>query len=117
VQEDNHPRHPAQLYEAVFCLFLFALMFWLWKNKRNSFGPGFMFGFFCVVLWLERFADEFFKENQVAFEDNLALNMGQWLSIPFIIAGAVLMMRSYRLKPGDYHSAAVEIQAEGSARP
>lgn len=99
---DQQPRHPAQLYEAIFCLILFIFMFWLWKAKRNKFGPGFMFGFFCVVLWIERFVDEFFKENQVAFEDSMSLNMGQWLSIPFIIVGAILMIRSFKKEPNSY---------------
>jgi prolipoprotein diacylglyceryl transferase len=103
VQEDMQPRHPAQLYEAIYCFFLFLFMYWLWNHKRNNFGPGFMFGFFCVVLWIERFVDEFFKENQVAFEDNLALNMGQWLSIPFIIAGIIFMMYSFKRAPNSYH--------------
>lgn len=102
VQEDNQPRHPAQLYEAIFCLFLFGLMFWLWKYKRERFGPGFMFGFLCVLLWIERFVDEFFKENQVAFEDAMPLNMGQWLSIPFIIVGLIMMIRSFGKTPGAY---------------
>jgi len=102
VQEDNQPRHPAQLYEAIFCFFLFIYLYWFWKNKRNSVGPGYMFGFFCVVLWIERFVDEFFKENQVAFEDQLPLNMGQWLSVPFIIVGIILIIRSRKLQPGAY---------------
>lgn len=102
LQDDKLPRHPAQLYEAIFCFFLFIYMYWFWKNKRNTVGPGYMFGFFCVVLWIERFVDEFFKENQVAFEDHMSLNMGQWLSIPFILVGAFLIIRSYRLKPGAY---------------
>ncbi len=106
VQEDNQPRHPAQLYEAIFCFFLFLFMYWFWKNKRNTVGPGFMFGLFCVVLWLERFIDEFFKENQVAFEDSMSLNMGQWLSIPFIIIGAVMIFRSRRMAPNSYHTKA-----------
>jgi prolipoprotein diacylglyceryl transferase len=97
VQEDPHPRHPAQLYEAIFCFFLFLLLYWLWKNKRTQYGPGFMFGLLCVILWVERFVDEFFKENQVAFEDSMAINMGQWLSIPFIIAGVIFIVRSYKL--------------------
>lgn len=97
VQEDNQPRHPAQLYEAVYCLFLFIFMYWFWKNKRNDVGAGFMFGMFCVLLFIERFVDEFFKENQVAFEDGLALNMGQWLSIPFIIIGIVMMAKAKKL--------------------
>jgi phosphatidylglycerol---prolipoprotein diacylglyceryl transferase len=95
------PRHPAQLYEAVYCLFLFLFMYWFWKNKRDRVGPGFMFGLFCVVLWTERFVDEFFKENQAAFEGNLPLNMGQILSIPFILLGIFMIWRSRKLKVTD----------------
>lgn len=96
------PRHPAQLYEAVYCLFLFIFMFWFWKNKRNTVGPGFMFGLLCVVLFIERFVDEFFKENQSAFEDALPINMGQILSIPFIILGIIMIIRSYKKEPNSY---------------
>jgi phosphatidylglycerol---prolipoprotein diacylglyceryl transferase len=96
---DKQPRHPAQLYEAIYCFFLTIFMYWLWKNKRNNFGPGFMFGLFCVLLFVERFADEFLKENQEAFENALTFNMGQLLSIPFIIVGIVMMWRSFKGKP------------------
>jgi prolipoprotein diacylglyceryl transferase len=101
---DNIPRHPAQLYEALFCIFLVFILYWLWKNKRDQFGPGFMFGFFCLVLWGERFLDEFLKENQEAFEQGLALNMGQILSIPFMLVGIFMMWRSRKLflKDGPY---------------
>jgi prolipoprotein diacylglyceryl transferase len=98
VQEDNLPRHPAQLYEAIFCFFLFILMYWLWKNKRNKVGPGFMFGVLCVLLFTERFFDEFLKENQADFEGSMALNMGQWLSIPFVLIGAFKIWRSFKIK-------------------
>ena len=98
VQNDDLPRHPAQLYEALFCIVLFFLMYWLWKNKRDQVGPGFMFGIMCVLLFTERFVDEFFKENQVDFEGSLPFNMGQFLSIPFIIIGIIMMVRSR--KPG-----------------
>ena len=94
LSEDNNPRHPAQLYEAIFCLFLFLYMYRFWKNKRDSVGPGYMFGFLCIVLWSERFLDEFLKENQAAFEDGMSLNMGQILSIPFILIGIYMVWRS-----------------------
>ncbi|MGZ3884347.1 MAG: prolipoprotein diacylglyceryl transferase [Bacteroidia bacterium] len=94
-------RHPAQLYEALYCVILFFVMYYLWKNKRDQFGRGFMFGFFCVVLWTERFLDEFVKENQVEFEDSLSLNMGQILSIPFILVGIFMIWRSFKLKSGE----------------
>lgn len=101
-QEDDLPRHPAQLYEAIFCFFLFILMYQLWKNKRNSFGPGFMFGLMCVLLFTERIIDEFFKENQASFENDLPLNMGQLLSIPFILIGIYMMIRSRKQEPNSY---------------
>lgn len=98
VQEDAYPRHPAQLYEAIYCLFLFIFMYWFWKNKRDKVGPGFMFGMFCVLLFIERFFDEFLKEDQAAFEDSLPLNMGQILSIPFIVIGIFMMIRANKIR-------------------
>lgn len=113
VQEDELPRHPAQLYEAIYCLLLFGLMFWLWKSKRSQVGPGWMFGLLCVLLWIERFLDEFLKENQVAFENDMSFNMGQWLSIPFIALGFWFMWRSKSLKEKGYQRGdAPSIQAE-----
>ena len=93
-QIDMVPRHPAQLYEAIFCFFLFIVMYWLWNNKREALGKGFMLGLLCVALFTERFFDEFLKENQAAFENNLTLNMGQILSIPFVLFGIYMMWRS-----------------------
>lgn len=95
---DHVPRHPAQLYEGIYCLFLFLLFYKLWKNKRQKFGQGFMFGLFCVLLFIERFLVEFIKENQEAFEDELPINMGQILSIPFILFGIYMMWRSAKNK-------------------
>lgn len=106
-QEDQNPRHPAQLYEAIYCLLLFFFMYWFWKNKRDTVGPGFMFGLLCVLLFIERFADEFLKENQVAFEGDLPINMGQILSLPFIAVGIYMMMRSRKMVPGAYNSGAI----------
>ena len=92
---DNLPRHPAQLYEAIYCLFLFVFMYWFWKNKRENGGSGFRFGLLCVLLFIERFIDEFFKENQADFENSLPINMGQILSLPFILIGLFMIWRSY----------------------
>ncbi|MEI6020405.1 MAG: prolipoprotein diacylglyceryl transferase [Bacteroidota bacterium] len=94
LSEDNNPRHPAQLYEAIFCLFLFLYMYRFWKNKSDTVGPGYMFGFFCILLWTGRFLVEFLKENQSAFEDGMSLNMGQILSIPFILLGIYMVWRA-----------------------
>ena len=91
---DNIPRHPAQLYEAIYCFLLFAFLFYIWKNKRNEVKNGFIFGVFLVVLWSLRFIDEFFKEVQEPFEEGLMLNMGQILSIPLVIVGVIILLRT-----------------------
>lgn len=97
VQVDDLPRHPAQLYEALFCLILFVILFMLWK-RRSQFGLGFIFGVFMILLFSQRFVNEMFKVNQVLFEDSLPINMGQILSIPFVIVGIVLVIYSYNEK-------------------
>jgi prolipoprotein diacylglyceryl transferase len=89
---DNLPRHPAQLYEAMYCLCLFILLFTLWYKYRETMKNGFLFGWFLIILFTLRFVDEFFKINQVAFEDDLILNMGQILSIPFIVTGILILV-------------------------
>jgi len=71
------------------------LMYVYWKTeKRNN--SGFLFGLFLILLWSVRFIVEFFKENQVEFEDDMVINMGQTLSIPFIIAGVYFVIRSLK---------------------
>ena len=84
---DNVPRHPAQLYEAIFYFTIFAIMMILYKKLRYRLKNGFFFGLATVLFVTARFIIEFIKENQVGFEDKMTLNMGQLLSIPFIIAG------------------------------
>jgi prolipoprotein diacylglyceryl transferase len=86
---DLVPRHPAQLYEAICYLFIFFI---LWKiyNKSTHLRKGFLFGLFLILVFSVRFSLEFVKENQEAFEKALPINMGQMLSIPFIIAGLYL---------------------------
>ena len=89
-------RHPAQLYEAFYCLMLFFGLFYLWYKYRHQLPVGLLFAIFLIVLWGLRFVDEYFKINQVPFEDNLPLNMGQWLSIPFVLVGIILMIWSLK---------------------
>ena len=91
---DNIPRHPAQLYEALSYLVIFGSLITLNFKKATSLKPGFMFGIFLIALFSMRFLLEFLKENQEGFENNMLLNMGQILSIPFIIAGILLIFRS-----------------------
>lgn len=87
-------RHPAQVYEAIYCLILMVFLLYVWKKHGNKLNNGYLFGLFMAILFTLRFIDEFFKENQEAFEDNLILNMGQILSIPFIIAGIYFIYRA-----------------------
>lgn len=87
-------RHPVQLYEAGAYFFLFWILYFLyWKtNKKEQ--PYFIFGVFLIALWSIRFVAEFFKESQGGFEQTLGIfSTGQWLSIPFIMAGIYLLLR------------------------
>lgn len=98
-QVDDQPRHPTQLYEALFYILLFVIFYWLWKNKRDAVGKGYMFGLFCVLMFSFRFLMEFLKENQESFENALPINMGQILSIPFIIVGIIMILKSKKETP------------------
>lgn len=86
------PSHPTQIYEALCYFSLFALMMWMYWKKDAVTRPGLLFGTFFLGVFGTRFLIEFVKNDQVAFEANMALNMGQWLSIPFIIAGITLII-------------------------
>ncbi|MEO5975899.1 MAG: prolipoprotein diacylglyceryl transferase [Chryseolinea sp.] len=92
---DDIPRHPAQLYEAIFCFLLFAVLLKL-RLSKNHLSPGFLTGIFLVALFTERFINEFFKISQEAFEDQMTLNMGQLLSIPMIIVGGILLFQTIK---------------------
>jgi phosphatidylglycerol---prolipoprotein diacylglyceryl transferase len=93
---DNIPRHPAMLYEAAVYIVVFcALYIAYWKTKVIQF-PGRVFGITVLTCFFARFVIEFVKENQVPFESSLALNMGQLLSIPFMLAGVYLIHASRR---------------------
>ena len=88
---DPIPRHPSQLYESVLYLGIFTVLYFLYK-KACRYRNGFLFGCFLALLFSVRFLVEFTKENQEAFEAALAINMGQILSIPFIVVGIYLMV-------------------------
>ncbi len=93
------PRHPAQLYEAFAYLLIFILLFTLyWKTNAGQ-RKGLLLGLFLVLVFTARFFIEFLKENQVEFEEDLSLNMGQNLSIPLVIIGLVLVIIAMRKKP------------------
>lgn len=93
--------HPTQIYEAICYFALFALLMWMYWHKNAEERPGLIFGVFLIGIFTPRFFIEFIKNPQEAFEQSMAINMGQWLSIPFIIAGISLIiyaMRRPRLK-------------------
>ncbi len=95
---EDFARHPAQLYEAISCVLLFLLLYGLWNKTKEKTPEGRLFGIFVVVLFTLRIVYEFFKENQVEFENSLALNMGQILSIPMVLVGVVVLLMSFKKK-------------------
>jgi phosphatidylglycerol---prolipoprotein diacylglyceryl transferase len=91
------PSHPTQIYEALCYLITFAVVSLLyWKNKTAKQKEGLIIGVFFIGIFLSRFLIEFVKEDQEAFEATMTLNMGQWLSIPFILAGILLFVRAIK---------------------
>jgi prolipoprotein diacylglyceryl transferase len=110
VREDNQPRHPAQLYEAIAYLLIFALMLFLYRTRREKLNNGVSFGLVLTLIFLARFAIEYFKENQVGFEDQMAINMGQLLSLPYIFIGMGFVV--YGLRKGGRE----KMEAEGNQR-
>lgn len=91
----TEPCHPTQIYEMLYCIVAFVVT-WLmyWKGKAYQ-REGLLFGVFLEIVFVTRFALEFIKNDQELFEANHVLNMGQWLSIPFIILGVYLIIRAY----------------------
>ena len=103
--ERNHeivPKHPTQIYEALSYLCTFGVLYYMyWKTKAKEY-QGLLVGVFFIMVFTARFLVEFIKEIQEPFEATMSLNMGQLLSIPFIITGIVLVVRSIRKGPVVY---------------
>jgi phosphatidylglycerol---prolipoprotein diacylglyceryl transferase len=93
---DQVPRHPAQLYEALFYLAISSMLFLLWKSENVQHHKGLLFGLGLSLIFVQRFLMEFLKEDQVAFEENLLLNMGQTLSLPLITIGILVLVLSFK---------------------
>ncbi len=91
--------HPTQIYEALCYFALFGLMMWMYWKKNAQTRPGLLFGTFFIGIFLTRFLIEFIKNDQTAFEADMTLNMGQWLSIPFILAGIFFIIYAMRRPP------------------
>jgi phosphatidylglycerol---prolipoprotein diacylglyceryl transferase len=91
---EDFARHPAQLYESFCYALIFALLWFVyWKTDKKQ-RIGYIFGLFLALLWTVRFFVEFLKEPQVEERAIWIFNTGQWLSIPFILAGLYFMFRS-----------------------
>lgn len=89
--------HPTQIYEALVCLIVFViLLYFFFKKDYAITHPGFLFGLFCTVVFGTRILIEFIKQPQVEFENSMVLDMGQWLSIPFVIVGIFFIVTSYK---------------------
>ena len=94
----NVPSHPTQIYEAFSYLAIFAILFIYYRRNHEKVRDGFFFGLFLILVFTARFFIEFIKNDQVAFESGMALNMGQWLSVPFVLSGVALIVYT-KLKP------------------
>ena len=92
----NVPSHPTQIYEALSYLLIFAVLFILYKKTKGELRDGFIFGLFLILLFTARFFIEFIKNEQVSFEVGMLLNMGQLLSLPFILIGIGLIVYTKR---------------------
>ncbi len=90
----TEPMHPTQIYEMLYCLITFGITWWLYWKKQAYKKTGLIFGVFLIGIFGTRFLLEFIKLNQESFEAGMLLNMGQVLSIPFIIWGIWLIVRS-----------------------
>jgi len=103
--ERNHEtvaKHPTQIYESLSYLLTFGVLLYMyWKTKAKDY-QGMLVGVFFIMVFTARFLVEFIKEDQEAFEATMSLNMGQWLSIPFILAGITLIILSIRKGPVYY---------------
>jgi phosphatidylglycerol:prolipoprotein diacylglycerol transferase len=112
------PRHPTQIYESLFCIFLVALLYGLWNKYKQNTPRGLLFGLFVVLLFSFRIFVEYFKENQVTKETGLiaeyGLNIGQLLSIPLIIVGLWVLIRAGK-NPRNPHGFAPRDLAEEEA--
>lgn len=98
VADPMTPRHPAQLYEAICYLISFGILMWFYWRTTARDRQGFLFGMFLILIFTARFFIEFLKENQEAFEEAMTLNMGQWLSIPFVLVGVASLFWSRKVK-------------------
>jgi prolipoprotein diacylglyceryl transferase len=92
------PKHPTQIYEALAYLAIFILLYKLYWQKKGEHYQGLLISLFLILVFTARFFIEFLKEDQVAFEATMKLNMGQLLSIPFVIIGILGLYKTLKIK-------------------
>jgi phosphatidylglycerol:prolipoprotein diacylglycerol transferase len=95
---DSIPRHPAQLYEAFAYILIFFILMFIYKKISNKLNSGTIFGLFLVLVFISRFFIEFVKDKQEAYSTYFWMNTGQILSIPFVVAGMVLIFMALKKK-------------------
>jgi len=95
-RDDLIPRHPTQIYEAFAYFLIFGILIFIYRRKKMKMQNGLLLGIFFTLLFSARLIIEFFKEDQVGFEESMFLNMGQILSIPFILVGLTLIVLKYK---------------------
>jgi phosphatidylglycerol---prolipoprotein diacylglyceryl transferase len=104
--------HPTQLYEALSYIILGTCLYLYFMKKQTPPRQGFIFGIFLIGLFLARFLIEFLKNNQESWEEAMTLNMGQWLSVPFILAGVIILLLSLKYQLGGKLDTSKLIQTE-----
>jgi len=103
-QQIGQPVHPTQLYEAFAYVLLFVLLMAMYHWSSAPKRRGLMFGVFLIGCFGARFAIECIKLPQVSFESSMTLDMGQLLSIPFIITGIIFVVYALRHAPAEYEN-------------
>jgi prolipoprotein diacylglyceryl transferase len=112
--DDMIPRHPTQLYEAFGYILTGVFLYLLYRYGRVK-NNGVLFSYFLILMFSTRFILEFFKENQVEFENGMLFNMGQWLSVPFIIIGIAILVFQSKLKSiSTFDSTNLQVKEIGS---
>ncbi len=98
LNKETVPKHPTQLYESISYFIIFLVCILVYRKKDGKLRPGALFGWWLIALFGVRLMIEFVKEEQVAFEKGMTLDMGQWLSIPFILLGVIMCILAYKGK-------------------
>ncbi|HHA19361.1 MAG TPA: prolipoprotein diacylglyceryl transferase, partial [Methylophaga sp.] len=95
---DSVPRHPVQIYESLTYGAIFLILLTIYFKCRDKLNSGFFIGLLLVLVFSARFLFEFVKMRQAEYSDAIPLSVGQMLSIPFVIAGVILLTRSLKIR-------------------